>query len=124
MTGNHHIKTGLRAVLATAVLAAAFALPAQAMAQTSCPNAGSDPTASQYCSVSGVNTGSGDGPSKVDSVSVSDVSSSGTTAVETSGSGSLPFTGLDVGILAAVAAALMGTGLLLRRLTASGVPRN
>ena len=55
---------------------------------------------------------------------VADVTPAATTAVESSSSGSLPFTGLDVGILAIVAVALTGTGLLLRRLTAHGVTRS
>jgi len=125
VTGISNIKSGLRVVIAMAVLSAAFVLPAQASAQTNCANAGSDPTAAQYCSISGVQTGGdGNGP-KVKNVSTtSTVTPSGTAAVETSNSGSLPFTGLDVGILLLVAAVLTGTGLALRRLTASGVHRS
>jgi hypothetical protein len=134
--GYSNIKTGLRTVIAMAVLAAAFALPAQAFAQTTnCANAGSDPTAAQYCSVSGVQTGgngntpqvtnNGTSGPQVKNVSASSVTPSGTAAVETSSSsGSLPFTGLDVGILLMVAAVLAGTGLALRRLTASGVHKS
>lgn len=124
MTGTSNIKAGLRVVIAMAVLAAAFVLPAQAFAQTNCANAGTDPTAAQYCSISGVQAGGdGNSPNNVKNVSASSVTPSGTTAaVETSSSsGSLPFTGLDVGILLMVAAVLTGTGLALRRLTASGV---
>jgi hypothetical protein len=127
VTGISNIKASLRAVIAMAVLAAAFVLPAQALAQTNCANAGSDPTAAQYCSISGVQTG-GDGNTPkvkdVSNVSTSSVTPSGTAAVETSSSGSLPFTGLDVGILLLVAVVLTGTGLALRRLTASGVHRS
>ena len=127
MTGISNIKASLRVVIAMAVLAAAFVLPAQALAQTNCANAGSDPTAAQYCSISGVQTG-GDGNAPkvkdVSNVTTSSVTPSGTAAVETSSSGSLPFTGLDVGILLLVAAVLTGTGLALRRLTASGVHRS
>jgi hypothetical protein len=126
VTGISNIKASLRVVIAMVVLAAAFVLPAQALAQTNCANAGSDPTAAQYCSISGVQTG-GDGNSPkvkdVSNVSTSSVTPSGTAAVETSSSGSLPFTGLDVGILFMVGAVLAGTGLALRRLTASGVHR-
>jgi hypothetical protein len=118
-----HIKAGLRVVISMAVLAAALAIPVQASAQTNCANAGSDPTAAQYCSISGVQTGDGNGPNKVKNVAVT--TPSGTAAVETSSSsGSLPFTGLDVGILLLVAAVLTGTGLALRRLTASGAHRS
>ncbi len=133
MSGITNIKTGLRGLFAMAVLAAALVVPAQAMAQRHCTHASSDPTQSQYCSVSGVtNQGNGNhGKNGVQGVSdegtttpVADVTPAATTAVESSSSGSLPFTGLDVGILAIVAVALTGTGLLLRRLTAHGVTRS
>jgi hypothetical protein len=127
VTETSNIKAGLRAVIAMVVLAAAFVLPAQALAQTNCANAGSDPTAAQYCSISGVQTGGdGNGPKvkDVSNVSTPSATPSGSAAVETSSSGSLPFTGLDVGILLLVAAVLTGTGLALRRLTASGVHRS
>lgn len=124
MTGNPHIKTGLRAVFAIAVLAAALVLPAQAFAKEDCSNAGSDPTQAQYCSVGAVNTGNGNNADTAKSVPVSDTTSSSPAAVETSSSGSLPFTGLDVGILLLVAVILTGTGLALRRLTASGAHRS
>jgi hypothetical protein len=123
------MKVGLRVVIAMAGLTAAFVLPAQALAQTNCADVGSDPTAAQYCSVSGAQTGHGSGPNKAETspAAVSTPSTpsdtSGTEAVEAS-SGSLPFTGLDVGILLLVAALLTGTGLALRRLTATGVPRS
>lgn len=131
MSGKNNIKTGLRAVIASAALVAAFVLPAQAFAADGdCSNAGSDPTAAQYCSVEGVQTGGGenspDGQSEAQdtegtqAASTSPVETSATTSADTSGQGSLPFTGLDVGILALVAAILVGTGLALRRLTASG----
>ncbi|HEX7058356.1 MAG TPA: hypothetical protein VF176_00705 [Solirubrobacterales bacterium] len=122
MTGTSNIKTGLRAVISIAVLAAALVLPAQAFAQNDCSNVGSDPTAAQYCppsdvQVGDVNTQSNPNPSNnPSSASVP----SGTAAVTTSNDGgSLPFTGLDVGILLLVATVLTGTGLALRRLTAS-----
>lgn len=45
-------------------------------------------------------------------------SSSPSTATETTQTGSLPFTGLDVGGLAAGAVLLLGSGLVLRRVSA------
>lgn len=126
-----NIKPRLRALLATAVMVAALAIPAQsAFAAGDCTGA----TGSQYCQVQGVNTGSNNGgqnngpgteaaanegstPVELSPAAVE------TEAVESSGS-TLPFTGLDVGILALVAAALGGAGLVLRRLTATGVPRS
>ncbi len=136
MTGTVKTKPGLRALFVIAALAAALAIPAQAVAdQQSCANAGTDPTSAQYCQVVGVHTNSGNDKPKSGTKAANDSGSTPETvpaaavtpvaaqAVETSSSGSLPFTGLDVGILAAVAAGLTGTGLVLRRLTASGVPR-
>lgn len=125
-----NIKPGLRPLLATAVMVAALAIPVQsASAAGGCTGA----TASQYCQVQGVNTGSnnnqssGPGTEAATSEGSTPVAVSptavGTEAVESSGS-TLPFTGLDVGILALVAAALGGAGLVLRRLTATGVPRS
>jgi hypothetical protein len=40
-------------------------------------------------------------------------------STESSSSGSLPFTGLDVGLIALAGVALVGTGLLVRRATRS-----
>jgi hypothetical protein len=133
VTGKTNIKTGLRAGFASAALVAAFVLPAQAIAADSdCVNAGTDPTAAQYCSVSGAQTGGGENSPTTQSEPQSEsqgaetsspapVETSGNASVDTSGQGSLPFTGLDVGILLLVAMVLLGTGLALRRLTASGV---
>jgi hypothetical protein len=135
VTGIPNIKPGLRVLFVIAALAAALAIPAYAgAAQQGCADAGTDPTAAQYCQVAGVHTSSGnnkpdtkaanDAGTSPETAPVADVSPVATEAVESSSSSSLPFTGLDVGILAAVAAALTGTGLVLRRLTASGVPRS
>ena len=133
VTGTHQKKSGLRLVLALAALVALLAIPSQAMAKENCSRAGSDPSAAQYCSVAGVqakggeNSGGPSGESQpaaeepvVQAVSAGPVAATATPE----SSGPLPFTGLDVGILAAVAAALVGTGLVLRRLTASGVSRS
>jgi hypothetical protein len=116
VTSTRNIRTGLRAVIALAALAAAFALPAQAFAGDNCSNVGSDPTQAQYCSPSAVHTGGG---------STSTPSASGTSSASTSsGGGSLPFTGLDLAALLAVAAVLTATGLALRRLSAPGGGRH
>ncbi len=128
MSGINDIKTALRVAIASAALIAAFVLPAQAIAaEGECANAGSDPTAAQYCSVSGAQGGGNENTPVAQSepqgeqASVAPAPAASTAAVESSGQGSLPFTGLDVGILVLVAAILVGTGLALRRLTASGV---
>lgn len=122
MTGAIDIRTGLRAVIAIAVLAAALMLPAQAFAQhNDCSNVRSDPTAAQYCPQSDVLAGNPSASSTPSSAGTP----SGTAAVAaSSGSGSLPFTGLDVGVLVLVAAILTGSGLALRRLTASGTHKD
>lgn len=126
-----NIKPSLRPLLVTAVVVAALAIPAQsAFAAGDCTGA----TGSQYCQVQGVNTGSnnggqgnGPGTEAVATETSSPVeltpAAVETEAVESSGS-TLPFTGLDVGILLLVAAALGGAGLVLRRLTATGAPRS
>jgi hypothetical protein len=130
VSGKNNIKTGLRAVIVSAALVAAFVLPAQAFAaEGDCSNAGSDPTAAQYCSVEGVQTEGGESSpgGQNEAQETEGTQSASTTPVESSaaepvssGQGSLPFTGLDVGILALVAVILVGTGLALRRLTSSG----
>lgn len=124
MTGAIDIRTGLRAVIAIAVLAAAFVVPAQAFANhNDCNNVQSDPTAAQYCPASDVLANNESGSNTSTSAAVP----SGTEAVAAtanSGSGSLPFTGLDVGTLVLAAAVLTGSGLVLRRLTASGAHKD
>lgn len=73
----------------------------------------------QLCSVSGTSTGSGT-PSGTTSGTSATASPSGTTgATGTTTSGSLPFTGLDVALLAAGGGMLLGVGLIVRRLSSS-----
>lgn len=141
MVTRKHPMSGLRLVLALAAVLALFAMPTQALAKENCSSAGNDPTAAQYCSVAGVsgkgqnqNSGPSNGPSsenQPDSAAaeepvVEPIAAEGPVveAATTESSSSLPFTGLDVGILAVVAAALVGTGFVLRRLTRPGVPRS
>jgi hypothetical protein len=88
-----------------AVIGALFAGPAAAFGQ----DALSDPSAAQYepqSQVQGTTTSASN-----DSVAAN--SSGGSN----DGTGSLPFTGLDVVVLSAVALALIGTGFALRRLS-------
>ena len=100
------------------VIAAVAVAPATALAQ----DALSNPTASQYepqSQVQGTNTTGGNAGSN-------GPAAANTAATPTSGLhsnvGSLPFTGLDVIVLAIVAAALIGTGLTLRRLSSPKAP--
>ena len=104
---------GLKAVLAVAMLSLAlFALPGQAFAGDPC----NDPTDGQYaqgtqqCVAAGLGAGGGQGGQPAERVAVPQASSGP----------SLPFTGLDVAALAAVALALTGTGMVLRRLATNG----
>lgn len=118
MTGISNIKTLLRGAFGAAIVAAALLLPAQALAQSNdCSQARSDPSAAQYCpqsEVLGVSGGSEGGPT------VTSQPTAAQAAVTPAESGStLPFTGLDVGVLLLAALVLGGTGLALRRFTAS-----
>jgi hypothetical protein len=97
-----------------AVTAAVVVAPATALAQ----DALSNPSAAQYepkSQVQGTTLSGSDG-------------SNGPVAADTpktglsSNVGSLPFTGLDVIVLAVVAAGLIGTGLALRRLSSPKAP--
>jgi hypothetical protein len=99
----------VRVALLAMVAAVLLLLPATAGAQTA------SPSQSQYSGNLEQVTPSGGGGSG----GGGDVASSGGSG-ESGGSGSsgvggLPFTGLDVGMLAAVAAALLISGLILRR---------
>jgi len=103
----------IKATLALAILSLAlFALPVPAFAGETCDNASKDATAGQYCNpVESLQAGLGAGgeqPAETVAVPVADTGPS------------LPFTGLDVAALAAVALALTGTGVVLRRLATIG----
>ena len=101
----------IKATLALAILSIAlFALPVPAFAGT-CDNANGDATAGQYCTpVESLEAGLGAGGEQP----------AETVAVPAETGPSLPFTGLDVAALAAVALALTGTGVVLRRLATIG----
>jgi len=111
---------GLKGLIALVALAAMFALPATAPAQSI--GAGDDctPTDSQYAPPTDVlecdDVQGGEDPSET-------VTAAGDDPVEASGD-ELPFTGLDAMTLLLVAAALTGTGLVLRRLTSPGGGRS
>jgi hypothetical protein len=97
------------------VIAAVAIAPATALAQ----DALSNPSSAQYepqSQVQGTSTNGTNGPSSP--AVAATTSSSGLN----SNVGSLPFTGLDVMVLAVVAAGLIGTGLALRRLSSPKAP--
>ncbi len=102
-------RTRIASLALFAVIGALIAGPASALAQ----DALSNPSAAQYEPKSQVQ-----GTTTTGAVAntASDNSSGGST-------GTLPFTGLDVLVLAAVAAALIGTGVALRRLSTPKAPR-
>src|SRR3954466_2945619 len=107
MTARNRI-AGLALIV---VVGALVAGPATALAQ----DALSNPSAAQYepkSQVQGTTT-TGDGPA------VAKTASSGLNG----NVGSLPFTGMDVIVLAVVSAALIGTGVALRRLSAPRTPK-
>ena len=113
----------LRGLIALVALSAMFALPATASAQAISAGEDCTPTDAQYAHPTEVLQcddvqGGGD-----EGGEVAGVSASGTDPVEASGD-ELPFTGLDALTLLAVAAALTGTGLVLRRLATPGGERS
>lgn len=109
--------TGLALII---VVGALFAGPATALAQ----DALSNPSASQYeptSQVQGqVQGASTTGSNSNTAAAVADTSSSSSG----SSTGTLPFTGMDVLVLSAVALALVGTGVALRRLSTPKAPRS
>jgi hypothetical protein len=128
VTKANDIKAGLWAVIALAALGVAFVLPTQAVAGE-CDEASSDPTAAQYCPPTEVTPPPEEAPvieeesSSVESVQTESVPApepAPAPAPEASASGSLPFTGLDLAALAAVATALTAAGFALYRLSGTG----
>ena len=99
MTSRRSSQQRLRGMLALAVLLVALALPMQAPAATTGGGQDCTPTQAEYQS-----------PANVLQCQ----------SINSGGGGALPFTGLDVISLLAIAVALTGTGLALRRLTHGG----
>ena len=93
------------------VAGALFVGPASALAQ----DALSNPSAAQYNPQAQVQ-----GTTTTGAVASN---SSGTSSSGGDGTGTLPFTGMDVLVLSAVALALVGTGVALRRLSTPRAPR-
>ena len=116
-------RKALRGLIALVALSAMFALPATASAQAIGGGEDCTPTDQQYRPPTDVLDcddiqGGGD-----EGGEIAGVSASGTDPVEASGD-ELPFTGLDAMTLLVVAAALTGTGLVLRRLASPGGGRS
>jgi hypothetical protein len=114
---------GRRGTFAVAIVAAAMlALPLAASAQTV------DPTSQQYNStLQTLSTGSsgntpGGSPSSTNNAGSPTPPAAGAPSATSTG-GSLPFTGLDVGLLAVVAGGLVLAGFMLRRQAREGADR-
>jgi hypothetical protein len=110
----------LRVLLAVGVCAALVALPATAVAQ----DALSNPSAAQYVPQSQVQgtqgnqgtqgthaNGSNNGPAAAATAAAAKTSTEGA-------SGTLPFTGMDLAVVAAIAVLMIAAGVALRRLSA------
>ncbi|MEX2108294.1 MAG: hypothetical protein WD827_05365 [Solirubrobacterales bacterium] len=131
MSGTVDIKPTLFAALAIATLAVVFVLPVQALAASDCASAGSDPTAAQYCSEPPPEEPPPEEPPPEREVEVINESSpppekeviyensGGVAGVSDESSGSLPFTGVDLLALAAVACAFICIGLALQRMSST-----
>lgn len=100
-----HIRSRLGLVVGIAAVAALLALPAAAFAQQSPPSA-------QY-----------DAPIPESGTAGASASNSSSPGGLDSNIGSLPFTGLDLIVVAGVAFVLTGTGFALRRLSTPRDPR-
>lgn len=105
-------RTRIAGIALIAVIGALVVGPGSALAQ----DALSNPSAAQYEPQSQVQGASTEGTSNTGAVA--DTASS-----NSSSTGSLPFTGMDVLVLSAVALALIGTGVALRRLSTPKAPR-
>ena len=106
-------------MLALAVLA----LPVAATAQTV------DPTSQQYNSTlqtlsTGSSGHSGGSPSATSNAGSPTPPAAGSPSATTSSGSSLPFTGLDVGLLAVVAGGLLLAGFVMRRQSREGADRS
>jgi hypothetical protein len=115
---SKHNRRFLALIGASLLVAAVVAVPSSAFAQDQLAN----PSAAQYEPQSQVQgtTGSGGGGNG----SSPAVASTPTGGGGSSQIGSLPFTGMDLGIVAGVALLLTGTGLALHRLSVPPNPRS
>ncbi len=104
----------LRMMFAVVTAISALALPSAALA-----NSGQQGYSGPNSAVAGINSsgGGGNGPtSSTPAAVVEEAPAVEAAAVESNGS-SLPFTGLDVGYVAAAGALLLGVGFMLRRVS-------
>jgi hypothetical protein len=104
----------LRTMIAVGVCAGLLMVPATALGQ----DALSNPSAAQYqpqSQIEGTNI-SGGGPT------AGGPTASNSTAAPNNGPGSLPFTGMDLAVVAGAALLMIGAGFTLRRLSAPRTP--
>jgi hypothetical protein len=101
-------RTRIAGIALVAVIGALIVGPASAFAQ----DALSNPSSAQY-----------EPQSQVQGASTSGAVANTASSNSSHSSGTLPFTGMDVLVLSAVALALVGTGVALRRLSTPKAPR-
>jgi hypothetical protein len=105
----------LRITFAIVAVLSALVLPTAALA-----NSGQSGYGGPNSAVAGINSSGGNGPtSSAPSPVVEEAPTVAAAEVESSGS-TLPFTGLDVGYIAAAGIVLLGMGFLLRRVSHRG----
>jgi len=100
-------------LIAVGICAALLLVPASALGQ----DALSNPSASQYAPKSQVEGTSGNG-----SNGPTASNSTGGRPTAQTGSGSLPFTGMDLAVVAGAALLMIGAGFALRKLSAPRTP--
>jgi hypothetical protein len=103
----------LKTAVSLAVICAVLVVPSAALAAS--------PTQDAYSGVAGVQQSSGTPPTAQVVPVAAEVAPVSTEEVETAG-GTLPFTGLEVGLIALVGAALLGGGVVLYRLNRRAAP--
>ena len=104
-------------MIAAAACAALLIVPATALGQ----DALSNPSAAQYTPQSQVQGTSGTGGPMANGGPTASNTTAGRPTAE-NGSGSLPFTGMDLAVVAGAALLMIGAGFALRRLSAPRTP--
>jgi hypothetical protein len=108
------MRTKISLVMVAACLLLA-AVPGAALAQS--------PTADGYSGVAGQQESGGNTPGAALQVSAATVGDESTPAAATSAGSTLPFTGLEVGVIALAGICLLGGGVVLYRMSRGGSQR-
>jgi cobalamin biosynthesis Mg chelatase CobN len=114
MSHDHVLSRHSRVVwMAIGLVTIALAVPSAALASSSNPSDAQYGSTSHQVAATGAGGSNGNGPSAPQAATAA-----GTASTDSSSTiAGLPFTGLDVGVLAVAALALLGTGVALRRLS-------